>query len=53
MIRGIECAATYHTIIQTCRMMGVKVLKCTSKSSLRSSPKVAETMPKCCLGSWP
>ena len=24
---GIDCAATYHTIIQTCRMMGVKVLK--------------------------
>lgn len=24
---GIDCAATYHTFIQTCRMMGVKVLK--------------------------
>ena len=24
---GIDYAATYHTIIQTCRMMGVKVLK--------------------------
>ena len=24
---GIDCVATYHTIIQTCRMMGVKVLK--------------------------
>ena len=24
---GIDCAATYHTINQTCRMMGVKVLK--------------------------
>jgi len=24
---GIECSATYHTIIQTCRMMGVRVLK--------------------------
>ena len=24
---GIDCAATYHTIIQNCRMMGVKVLK--------------------------
>ena len=24
---GIDCTATYHTIIQTCRMMGVKVLK--------------------------
>lgn len=24
---GIECAATYHTIIQTCRMMGVRVLR--------------------------
>ena len=24
---GIDCAATNHTIIQTCRKMGVKVLK--------------------------
>jgi len=24
---GIECSATYHTIVQTCRMMGVRVLK--------------------------
>ena len=24
---GIECSATYHTIIQTCRMMGIEVLK--------------------------
>ena len=24
---GIECSATYHTIVQTCRMMGVQVLK--------------------------
>ena len=24
---GIDYAATYHIIIQTCRMMGVKVLK--------------------------
>lgn len=24
---AIECAATYHTIIQTCRMMGVRVLR--------------------------
>ena len=24
---GIDCAATYHTFIQTCRMMDVKVLK--------------------------
>ena len=24
---GIDCAATYHTIIQTCRMMGVRVLR--------------------------
>ena len=23
---GIECSTTYHTIIQTCRMMGIKVL---------------------------
>lgn len=24
---GIECSATYHTIVQTCRMMKVRVLK--------------------------
>jgi hypothetical protein len=26
-VEGIECSATYHTIIQTCRMMGIEVLK--------------------------
>ena len=24
---GIACSATYHTILQTCRMMGARVLK--------------------------
>lgn len=24
---GIECSATYHTIVQTCRMMKVRVLR--------------------------
>jgi hypothetical protein len=26
-VEGIECSATYHTVIQTCRMMGIEVLK--------------------------